>query len=86
MNHSKTITYIMEMLLQEYGANRFRVTPERVKLWEKLLEGFGTETILAAVTHLVSMGGQWAPTIGQIREQCLTLSSGRLSPRRDSGC
>lgn len=80
MTHSETITYIMEMLLEEYGPTKFRISDNRVKLWTRLLEGFDSETILAATTHLVSMGGEWPPPIGVIRETCLNFSYGEIIP------
>ena len=80
MTHSETITYIMELFVEEYGSAKFRVSDNRVKLWNKLLEGFDSETVLAAATHVLSMGNEWPPPIGVIRETCLDFSYGELMP------
>jgi hypothetical protein len=74
---SKHIFEVMGILSVEFG-DRFRITKERVALWNRILGDVNPDDLRAAAVKLASDNEQYPPTVGQVRHQALRISGGAL--------
>jgi hypothetical protein len=78
MSIRQTVQKIFAIMVLEYG-DKFNTTPERMAMWVNMLDGMDGATALAAAMHLVSTGGPFPPTIGEVRRKIAELSRGELA-------
>lgn len=73
------ITMAMRIFTEEYR-DKFKISDNRVKIWQQMLRDFDSEAILGAAYHLVSTREDWPPDIATVRKTAAYISRGELSP------
>jgi hypothetical protein len=73
-----TVKKIFAVMVLEYG-DKFNTTPERMAMWVNMLEGMDSSTAMAAALHLISVGGPFPPTVGELRRKMLQISQGAIT-------
>lgn len=73
-----TVNESMNLLNLEYPT--FQIDPEgkKLELWVLMLRDFKPSVIQHAVYHLISLGREFPPNIGQVRDQCAVMTHGEL--------
>jgi len=78
MTTTKTITQAMQLLLTNFSM--FKITTDKIKLWEEILSDIDSELVLTACLNLVaSHDSQYPPSLALVRKTAILLRSGKLT-------
>lgn len=76
MNNEQAVKIAFASFVEEFGADRFSVSENRVKMWTKILSDISADVVLAAVAAVLASDREYPPTVGHVRARCIDMMTG----------